>query len=73
MTHGELLELFRLVARRDPDAAPQLHKLADKIRALAFQLEADAGMRSPGGMSDKVRMQVIGPDGQVKSDTGEEP
>jgi len=75
MNAEELRRVLALVAANHPDAAPAVHKLADELRALALRLELEQerlgydGNRSTGGMEDKVRMQVRGPDGQLKYDT----
>lgn len=55
---------------KHPDAAQAVHKLADELRALALTLEAEQNpTKSTGGMGDKVRMQVRGPNGELKQDT----
>jgi hypothetical protein len=64
----------------DPlSAADRLDALADELRKRASLLrEADQaapsahGFRSSGGMGDRAKMQVVGPDGKVKqaTDTG---
>jgi len=70
MNAEELRRVMALVSIGHPDAAPAVHKLADELRALALRLELEQeGNRSTGGMEDKVRMQVRGPDGSVKYDT----
>lgn len=70
MTAAEIQNIMLLVATGNPAAAEAVHKLADELRAVAFRLESSGNpTRSTGGMDDKVRMQVVGPDGKVKHDT----
>lgn len=69
MTTADLKRILLLVARRDPAAADELDRLADKLRALAARLRAAPGTRSIGGVGDRVRMQLRGPDGSVRHDT----
>lgn len=71
----DLPDLMRRVVARDPSAAPDLEALADRLRALAADLRAGdpaGGIASPGGMADRVRMDLIGPGGELKHsiDTG---
>lgn len=68
--------LMARVAARDPAAADEVEMLADRLRALAVELRrgggGDPGLLTPSGMADRVRMRVVGPDGEVKQaiDTG---
>ncbi len=61
-------EEFLKLAKSDPLAAARhLDALADELRDMAERLRS--GMRSKGGVVDWVRLQVVGPDGQVKQET----
>jgi hypothetical protein len=77
MTADDLKRILILVATNDPTAADEIDRLADKLHTLATQLRAahatagnDSGTRSTGGVGDRIRMQLIGPDGKLKHDTG---
>jgi hypothetical protein len=55
----------------DPlQAADRLDDLARKLTELAVSLriEQSPGYLAPGGMGDRVKVQVFGPDGTIKQD-----
>ena len=63
----DLRRLAALIAARDPAAADELDIMADKLRALAARLRAGENPnRSTGGATDRVQMNVFGPDGTLK-------
>ncbi len=69
-------ELLVMLATNDPAAAAAIRSLANRLYALAESLEAksqDSPFTSPGGMTDRVRMKVQGPDGKTKSETDTNP
>ncbi len=72
MNDPSLRDLLARVVNGDASAAPGLRQLAARLVALADQLEA-GGSRDPGAMADRVRMQVVGPNGEARQhiDTGE--
>jgi hypothetical protein len=61
--------LFKILT--DPHgAADDLEEMASKLLEAAKKLRAGAAggiPTSPGGMGDRVQMNLIGPDGKVKS------
>lgn len=61
---------MRLVADDPARAAAEMDKLADELKRCASSLRDNQGMRDPGGMCDKVRIVLRGPNGEVKQDTG---
>lgn len=71
MNAAAVMADFLDAASRGPVAAAEhLEALADKLLAQAALLraakDAPPGTRSEGGTGDRVRMQVVGPDGAVK-------
>jgi hypothetical protein len=64
-----LKNLSQLI-RTDPEAAAgQLEESADRMLKLAARLRelaAQGPYRSRGGTADRVQMEVVGPDGNVK-------
>lgn len=69
---GQTLTRLAGLVETDPArAADELDALAGRLTALATRLRAQAP-RSPAGMSDRVQIAVVGPDGKVKQtvDTG---
>lgn len=83
MNQGVLPEVATLLRRivDDPEAAAdQLEEMAARLMAAARTLRSQAskrddsgGTRDPGGMTDRVQMRVVGPDGKTKNyiDTNE--
>lgn len=70
MTANDIRRILMLVAARDPSAPTELRKLAARINTIADGLESGQnGTKSTGGIGDRVRMQLVGPDGQVRHDT----
>jgi hypothetical protein len=68
----ELRRMLLLVAAGHPDAADWCDKMADQLRGLAARLRSGKppeGTVSPGGVGDRVRMQVRGPGGELKHET----
>jgi hypothetical protein len=61
----------------DPSVAADLRDLGNQLFALAERIEArqDEAMKSTGGTGDRVQMNLVSPDGTVKSthDTGASP
>lgn len=61
----------------DPDgAADRLEKLAAKLLEVAKQLRSRktlSDFQTPGGMGERVRIDVVGPDGQVKQQVDTRP
>lgn len=57
-------------ADRLEDMSRRLTELASNLREIAKNRE---GMRSTGGVGDRVQIALVGPDGQIKqrTDTGE--
>lgn len=72
---AQFRDLTALMEADPAAAADRLDALADRLRVAAAGLRqmATGGMRSQGGAGDRVRMQVVGPDGRVRQtvDTGE--
>lgn len=70
MNAASIMADFLEAASRGPAAAAEyLEALAGKLLAQAAALRASQpppGTRSEGGTGDRVRMQVVGPDGGVK-------
>ena len=59
--------IVALMAAKDPQAVVEIRALADQLYALANHIESGAeGWQSTGGMGDKVRISVVGPDGNVR-------
>lgn len=55
-------------------AAVEIHKMADKLRALALRLEAEEStVVGRGGMSERIQMNVVGPDGRIKKSVDTHP
>lgn len=65
-------EVLGLLGSDPVAAANRLDALADEYRALAQRLRGSVGYQSRGGTGDRVRMQVVGPDGAIRQtiDTG---
>lgn len=68
MKDYNLPDLLRRVIAGDVTAADEIDRLAGRLRDLANHLRQgnQDGTRDPGGMSDRVQMQVIGPNGEIK-------
>jgi hypothetical protein len=68
--------MLELIASDPITAADKLEEMGRGMLELAQRLResppAAGGTRDPGGMSDRVRMRVVGADGQIKQqiDTG---
>ncbi len=75
MTTEELRKLFILMATGEHKlAAVEIHKMADQLRALALRMEAEeASVIGRGGMTERVQMRVVGPDGQTRQQTDTKP
>lgn len=56
-----------------PDRLEQLRENAVRLRmalgTLLSELQSGGGWTARGGMSDRVQMRVVGPDGEVKRET----
>lgn len=67
MDSADLRNLLARVMAGDPSAADELEALAGRLHDIATRLRAgqagEPGTRDPGGMTDRVQMQVVGPDG----------
>lgn len=66
-------DMLEEMVKNPTAAADRLDAMADDIRALAARLRTQPnGFRDPGGMGDRVRINVMGPDGKPKQsiDTG---
>lgn len=72
MTADDLKRILVLVATRDPAAADEIDRMADRLHTLADRLRTSAAdaTKSTGGVGDRIRMQLRGPDGTVKHDSG---
>lgn len=70
MTADDLKRILVLVATGDPAAADEIDRMADRLHALATRLRANSGIRATGGVGDRIRMQLVGPDGKLKHDSG---
>lgn len=60
--------LCRIIAG-DPTAADEIEIMADRLREVARQMRKEqekGGMNDPGGATDRVQINVIGPDGTIK-------
>lgn len=70
-----LQEVLNLMNQRPLEAAEKLEAMAVKLNELAASLrqKADGGFQAPGGMGDRVLMNVFGPDGKIRLrvDTGQ--
>lgn len=62
----EVREILALAMESPALAADRLDALADVMRRTAGELRAIESWKSPGGMGDRVLINVIGPDGTVK-------
>ncbi len=74
---SELYQIAELLSSDPLAAADAIDALANRLHAKAQELRdgvASTGesFRSPGGMTDRVKMSVHGPDGTIKQeiDTG---
>ena len=71
---SNILEMIKTdparAAERLEDIATRLTGLANKLKEIAKDRE---GIRSTGGVGDRVQIELVGPDGQIKQriDTGE--
>lgn len=65
-------ELLRLLAEDPAAAADRMDVMADELRAAASRIRAGLSPRCAGGASERVRMRVVGPDGQTKQQTDTE-
>lgn len=64
-----LQEVLALMNNRPLEAAEKLEAMAAKLTELAQHLRQKAAgddFKAPGGMGDKVLMNVFGPDGKLK-------
>lgn len=59
-------EAAYLVATDPQGAALRLEKAGDRLHELAAQLRNGNPWQVPGGIADRVKIKVIGPDGLVK-------
>lgn len=64
----QLQDVLALLTSDPMRAADEMCKLADQLRAGAEELRARHSdpFKVPGGLSDRVRMSVVGPNGEVK-------
>lgn len=65
----DVRDLLARVIAGDASAADDLDRMADKLKGLAAALRGGGGPLDTGGMGDRVRMAVVGPDGAVKATT----
>lgn len=64
---GNLSTLLRKMADDPAGAADDIEAMGCRLIALARQLrEQGGGPLSTGGMTDRVQINVVGPDGQLK-------
>lgn len=67
----DVRRLLALILAEDPTAADEIDALAERLKLIAANLRA--GQRSPmvsvEGLTDRVKMQVVGPDGIVNQQT----
>jgi hypothetical protein len=61
-----LLQAIKYAEVQPQKAAELLDQLALQLSAWATQLRSSEGYIAHGGFTDKVTMQLIGPDGKVK-------
>ena len=59
--------ILALLATRDPAAADEIEQLGRDLIALADRLRNERPPTSPGGASDRATLELVGPDGKVKS------
>lgn len=66
-----IADIMALVVTDPLRAAAEMDKLADRLHAMADDLRQG---RNPGGISDRVIVNVVGPQGDIKQhvDTGTE-
>jgi len=69
-------EMLELIAADPLAGAEKLEEMGNGLLELARRLRETAppsGFRDPGGMTDRVKMSVVGPDGTVRQtiDTGD--
>lgn len=69
----ELSEIAALMVTDRRAAADRVDRLADQLRALAARLREADVPASTGGACDRVRVVLVGPDSQVKHDSGPPP
>lgn len=64
-------DMLEEMAQNPLAAADRLDAMAVDIHGLAERLRQQpaSGYRDPGGMADRVRISVVGPDGQTKQET----
>ncbi len=77
MADFDVGRIAALLAADNPAAADAIDALADRLKAIAAAVRARHAVPenpwvSPGGMSDRVKIQVVGPAGDVtqSTDTG---
>lgn len=70
-THETLRRFFEQAVTNPSAAADELERVAAKLMEAARKLRQreTEGMRSKGGVSDRVQMRVVGPDGKTKQST----
>lgn len=72
----ELADVVKLIQSDPAGAADKIDDLVVKLKNIAAQLrrKAESDYCSHGGAGDRVRIQVVGPDGTIKQtvDTGEQ-
>lgn len=77
MKHLDLVDLLCRVLTCDPSAADDLDELAARIQETARQVRNKSlktsknacdndTMNDPGGMTDRIQINVVGPDGNIK-------
>lgn len=73
---GDLREVLSLLARDPLAAADRIDAIANRLHeqaeAIRSRFRSEDPYTVPGGMTDRVKANVIGPDGQIKQsiDTG---
>lgn len=71
-----LNDLLCRVLAGDRTAADEVDEMASRLHELARHLRSgqQEGINSPGGMSDQVQINLVGPDGTIKHkvDTGKQ-
>ena len=66
---ADLIRLSELIETDPAQAADELETMATGLLRVARKLRAatsGGALRSPAGMTDRLQMEVVGPDGQVR-------
>ena len=69
--NDDIRRILSLIVADDPAAADEVDALADRLRALAATLRSrhESPWIAPSGMSDRVKINVVGPDGSIRQST----